>query len=211
MNRTLAVLVLGTAAAGLARADVPPPPGFKRVAVEHKIATEKEYPGYLFFAISGGDKATPVKLDPKTPAVITAGGGRYRFAALVAVPKDAAKQYETEKEFHAALAKGKVDGLLRAKTSFTAFVEIKDGDPRKTVVEEYQLEKVDAKDGIVLGRPKKEGTPKDPPQEESDEVFPGEPTAAVAPRGQLWVAGLAAFAGIAFAGLWLARRQRGAV
>jgi hypothetical protein len=209
MTRTLSVFTLGLLCAAAARADVAPPPGFKRVTVEHKITTGKDYPGYVFFAVSGGDKATPVKLAPNTPATITAGAGRYRLASLVAVPKDAAKKFESEKEFRAAVAEGKVAGLLRAKTTFAAFADVKAAGAPKTMVKEYKLEKIDPKEGIVLVPVKKAGAPGAPPQEESDEDAPDGPeVTAAAPRGRLWVAGLAAFAGLAFAGLWLARRPR---
>lgn len=200
MSRTLAVLVLGALAVSVARADIPPPKGLKRINLEHKITTDKEYADYAFYSVSGGDKATAVKLDPKTPATITAGGGRYRTATLVAVPKGADKKYDNEKDFLAAVAKGTVEGMLKAKTTFDAITTVKDSDTRTKLVKEYTLDKIDPKDGIVLTG--KKDDVKDKPEEESDAV-------AVAPRGGTWIAGVAASLGLLLAGLWVASRNRG--
>jgi hypothetical protein len=203
MKRLLAAAAL-VAVAGTAAADIPPPKGLRRIPLEHKITTEKEFPDFALYAVSGGDKAEAVKLDPKTPATVTAGGGRYRSAQLVAVPKDAAKKYPSEKEFLAAVAAEKVDGLLKAKNYFSAFTTVKDADTRKTIVVEYKLEKVDPKDGIVLTEVNSEREPKKGESRggEDDEA------AAYAPRGGAWVAGLTAAAGLAFGGVWVARRGR---
>jgi hypothetical protein len=202
VSRKLGVLVLGALAVSVARADIPPPKGLKRISLEHKITTEKEFADYAFFAVSGGDKATAVKLDPKTPATVTAGGGRYRTASLVAVPKGAEKKFDSEKDFLAAVAKGTVEGMLKAKTTFDAFTTVKDSDPRKTIVKEYTLEKIDPKDGIVLTAKKDDA--KDSP-EESDDAG----ATAIAPHGGLWVAGMIASLGVLLAGLWLVTRCRG--
>ncbi len=200
MNRTLAVLVLGALAVSVARADIPPPKGLKRTPLEHKITTEKEYADYAFYAVSGGDKATAVKLDPKTPATVTAGGGRYRTASLVAVPRGAEKKFDNEKDFLAAVAKGTVEGLLKAKTTFDAITTVKDSDARTKIVKEYTLDKIDSKDGIVLTAKKEEG--KDKPEEDSAEPV-------VVSRSGIWIAGLAASLGLLLGGLWLVTRCRG--
>ena len=214
MNRLLTATVLGLLVGSVAWADIPAPKGLKRLPMEHKITTEKEYPDYTFFAVSGGDKATALKLDPKTPATIAAGGGRYRFASLVAVPKDAAKKYDSEKDFLAAVAGGKVDGLLRSKLSFSAFTEVKDSETRKVIVVEYKIEKIDAKEGIVFAGEKKDsGRPVPPglPPNDSPEDSDGTTDAAVTaytPRGGLWIAGLAASLALVLTGLWMVRRNR---
>lgn len=201
MSRTLAVLVLGALAVSFARADIPPPKGLKRVNLEHKITTDKEFGDYVLYTVSGGDKVTAMKLDPKTPATITAGGGRYRTATLVAVPKGADKKYDNEKDFLAAVAKGTVEGMLKAKTTFDAITTVKDTDTRTKIVNEYTLDKIDPKDGIVLTA-KKEG--KEGPEEASD----GSDAVVASPRGGTWIAGLAASLGLLLAGLWLATRNR---
>ena len=190
MHRILALAVLAFGIVGVARADIAPPKGIKRIPVEGKIIVEKAFDDYAFFAISGGDKATALKLDPKTPATIKAGGGRYRVASLVAVPKDAAKKFDSEKEFLAAVAKGKVDGLVKSKVNFFATTDVKETDTRKTAVEEYKLVKVDGKE-IVLEAVK--------------------PAGKGGPKSSLVIPGMMAFAGIALAGLWLVRRQKLAV
>src|SRR5207253_9928058 len=102
MKRLLGVLAVGFLVAGVARADIPPPKGFKRVALDNKITTDKEYADLAFFLVSGGNKVEAVKLDPKTPLVIEGAGrgGRFRFVQVVAVPKDAAKKYDSEQVVH---------------------------------------------------------------------------------------------------------------
>jgi hypothetical protein len=200
----LGAAIVGLMAVGGAQADVAPPKGLKRIPLEYKITTDTAYADYAFFAISGGDKAEAVKLDPKTPATVKAGGGRYRIASLVAVPKDAAKGFPSEKDFLAAVAKEKVDGLVKSKTVFDAFTTVKDTDTRKTIVETYKVEKIDAKDGIVL---KKVGEPRGEKKDGKEEESP----AAALPEGAAfpWMAaGLAGAGVIGFAGLWLARRTR---
>src|SRR4051812_29248211 len=109
MSRILSALALGLIVTPAARADLPPPKGTKLIPVENKITTAKDYPEYAFYTVSLLQKeATPVKLDSNTPLVFTPV---YRSASLVAVPKNAGKSYGSEKDFLAALAKGKVDGM----------------------------------------------------------------------------------------------------
>lgn len=214
MNRLLAAMVLGLFLVGVVRADIPPPKGLKRVTVDHKIVTDKEYPDYVFFTLIGGGKTggtlTAVKLDPKTPVVITGAGrgGIGRLGSFIGVPKDAATKYDTEKDFHAAIKEGKVEGLVKAKKNFDAFTVVKDTDTRKLIVMEYSLDKIDAKDGIVLTAKTEETPKKDPPPEESDIPTDDGIATAYTPRGGVWVAGLAGSAALVFGGLWVVRRNR---
>ncbi|MCE9564698.1 MAG: hypothetical protein K8U57_21910 [Planctomycetes bacterium] len=215
---TMVVALLG---ASVALADIGPPPGFKRVPLEHKVTTEKDYPDYLFYSITGvGTPAVEVKLDSKTPATLTAaGGGPGRAARLVAVPKEASKKFDNEKEYLAAVGKGKVEGMIRAKTTFWAFNEVKEADAPKVIVKEYKIEKIDPKEGIVYTSDKDaKDAPKlplPPPRpgvkpipdgcDESDE----EPTPiAYTPKGGTWIAGLAGACAFVFGGLWIVRRGR---
>ncbi len=191
MLRSLFAVTLLMLLGSMAQADIGPPKGFKRLPLEHKITTEKDYPEFSFFAVSG-DKATPVKLDAKTPATIVAGGGRYRSATLVAVPKDAAKKFGSEKEFLEAVVAGKVDGQVKSKQTFLAFTEVKDSDPRKLGVMSYTLEKIDLKDGIVLVGAKVEGKPE-------------EEQSLNAPASRSVALGLALSALIGFTGLVITR------
>jgi hypothetical protein len=205
MTRLVGVLALGFLVAGTVRADVAPPKGLKRVVLDNKITTEKDFSDLAFFLVSGGDKVEPVKFDPKTPLVIEGAGrgGRFRFVQIVAVPKDAAKNYDGEKAFHTAIAAGKVQGQVKSKGGFSTLTTIKDTDARKAVVEEYKLEKIDPKDGLVFVSAKAGPTsapPKGGGKEEEEET-------AYAPKNGVWVAGLAAALSMVFAGLWLARRR----
>jgi hypothetical protein len=221
MNRLLAFGVL-LVVAGVASADVAPPKGLKRVTLDNKITTDKEYPDYEFFTVigrggvgkggfgkaKGGDGVTAVKLDPKTPIEIKGAGrgaGIGRLGYLVAVPKDSGKKYASEGEFHQAIRDGKVEGLVRAKTQLDALTTIKDTDTRTTVTREYKLEKIDPKEGIVLTAVKPDGDKATPPKgEEGEEGL----AAGYAPQGGGWVAGVAATGAVVLFGLWFARRGR---
>lgn len=197
--RTTLVVALFALAVATARADVPPPPGLKRVSVDHKIETTKEFADFAFYTITGFEKVTEVKLDPKKPHTIEGKGrgGPFQFCTLVAVPKDAAKAYPTEKEFHVALSKDKVPGQIKAKEDFSSLTTLKSTDARASVTVTHKLEKVTAKDGFVFAAQEKKGAK---PEVEEE---------AARPRGGLWVAGLAATAGLVLGGLWLAGRSRG--
>lgn len=205
MRRSFAVrlaIVFALASAGVARADVifPPPAGKKFVAVEHKFVTDKDYPEFAFFTIIG-DKATPVEFTTKKPVVIAAKDipRRAERVALVAVPKDAAKDFKSEDAFLKAVAKEKVAGLVATKGNFWPQATVSEKVAEDSIVSEHKVEKIDAKDGIVVPAPKKECG-----ETGADDAEP----AAVAPvGGRLWVAGLAGFAAFASAGLWLTRRR----
>lgn len=208
MSQRLAALILAVCVVGIARADVPPPPGFVRVVTDHKIVTAKDYPDYKFFTVmqgpgkTGADGIAEVKLNTKTPVVI-AGKGRRPFnpITLVAVPGDAAKNYKDETQFFEAIRAGKVDGLLRANASFSPVTTVKGGDPGKTMVVEHTLEKIDAKGGLELVR-KKDGAVGGSEEPESAGA------AASTPRGGVWIAGIAAAMALTFGGLWLTGRGR---
>jgi hypothetical protein len=166
--------------------------------VDHKIETTKEFADFAFYTVIGFEKVTEVKLDPKKPYTIEGKGrgGAFQFCTFVAVPKDAAKGYATEKEFHAALAKDKVPGQLKSKENFSSLTVIKSTDTRTSVTVTHKLEKVTAKDGIVFAQEEKKG-------EKNEEEL------SASPRGGVWVAGLALAAGLVLGGLWLTGRSRG--
>ena len=222
MKRAFALLALGFFVATVS-ADVPPPKGSKRVTLDWKITTETEFPDYTFYtAVGGGGKGgkagegvTMVKLDPKTPVELKGAGrgaGIGRQGSLYAVPKGAEEKFGSEKEFFTALRMGKVEGALRAKVNLDASTVIKDTDPRTTVVWEYKVEKVD-KDGITgkmitedkKDADKKETEKKDPAKKDSPDEE--DATVASAPKGGVWIAGLAATLALVFAGVWLAGRR----
>jgi hypothetical protein len=217
MYRTVLALGIGLLAVNAGRADVRPPAGFKSVPLDHKITTEKEYPDYLFFTVTGGKgpkaKLAAVPFDPKTPIVL-AGAGRAgigRQGAVVAVPKDAAKNYDTEEKFHLAIKNRTVGGMIQTKFNLDSRTTVKDTDARTAVVEEFAVEKIDPKGGIVLTRKKSESTPekkdgekKDAP--DGDDVPTGASTSL--PRGGGMMAGLSATLALVLGGLWVVGRGR---
>ena len=152
-------------------ADIRPPipKGFKEVPFKYRIVTAHEFPDYSFYTIELARvqakttrTAAHVKLDPKNPVTLSPGGGATVSTAyeLFAIPKDAEKKYATEKELHKAIIDWTVPGQVKAKMTFASSgsTHIKDSDPRKEVVEEHKIEKIDpkldAKEGIVLTSPK---------------------------------------------------------
>lgn len=205
--------LLATAAALLvastALADIGPPPGFTRVPVEYKITTDKEFADYSFYTVNLlGDPAKELKIDPKSPGVIkpSAAGAR-SGERLVAVPKDAAKNFATEKDFLASVAKDKVPGAAWAKDTFYGRKEVKEAGAPKVIVVEHKIEKIDAKAGIVFSKEKADPrVPPPPPGCDTDDEVAA-PSAYV-PKSGTWVAGLAGTLAVVFGGLWVVRRGR---
>jgi hypothetical protein len=204
MYRALLALSLSLLVASATQADVRPPNGFKRVVVDHKITTEKEIPDYTFYTVlyggKGGPRVTEVKFDPKTPIEIPGakltGIGRQGWVA--AVPRDAAKKYDTEKAFIEAMQKSKVDGLVKTRNLDSA-----------DTVKEHAFEKMDGSSIVLVtkkdpGAPeKKDGDKKDSPNEDD---APG--VTPYTPRGGLVMAGLATALAVMLGGAWLAGRAR---
>ncbi len=215
MRRAVFAFALGLLTVAAARADipVPPPPGKKFVRVDHTVLTDKAYPDHEFYLLIGGN---PKKVDfgPGTPVKIegTRRNGPFGAAKLVAVPKGAATKFADEKEFAAALKTGKVEGQAATKHPFPNSAAVDAKDDRKLLTEALIIDKIDAKEGIVLKTvppPAGSGPPtknvKDAPADESELT---DEATAYAPRGGAVVAGLAAALALAFAGLWLVRRSR---
>ncbi|MFO0825279.1 MAG: hypothetical protein U0792_19520 [Gemmataceae bacterium] len=217
MRRLLAiVLVLTLASTAMADLLPPTPKGFKRVPASHQIVTEKEFPEYSLFVVkvafsAPGQKtertAVPAKLDTKTPLVLhTQSGASFTTSyELVVVPKDAAKEFANEKYFLKAIADGKVNGQLTAKTKIGggSSTLIPEKDARKEAVTKHKLEKID-KDGIGLTT-EKSNDPVPPPgcedAEDADSV-------TAAPKNGSFLAGLGFTGALLLTGLWLAGRNR---
>jgi hypothetical protein len=210
MFRFVSALVLAVLVSATGLADVGPPRPARKVIVDYKITTEKDLPEYTFFTITTANKVskvTEVKLDSRTPVLI-AGAGRVGNATFLALPRDASKAYAGEKEFHAAILSGKVEGEIKAKVNLTPVAALRSNDPRTSLVIEYTVTKIDSKDGIVLAV-KLDGVPTIPPKgrEESDDPD-GEEASASPPSRNVWVAGLAGSFAIVLGGLWLLGRSR---
>ncbi len=152
MNRLLAVLVVGLGA-GVAVADIAPPPSFKRVSVDYRITTDTAFPDHSFFALNPHNTATPIEFSPNSPLVVDRGHPLAEYV-LVAVPKDARRKYGSDKEFVAALIEDKVPGVLRAKEQFTTRGTAKHTFRGDRVTVEYKVEKLDPSAGLVLARVK---------------------------------------------------------
>jgi hypothetical protein len=214
MNRFLAAVVVGLFVPAAGRADLLPP-GTKNIPIEYKIETDKEYLDWVFFVVRGSGGVQKVTLDPKTPVVIPGSGGvgngpvpqpgekqriiPYRASALAAIPKDAVKKYATEKDLHAAVEDGKVEGMVRVKDYFSDHENAKATDPRKSITRRYKVTKIDAKGGVMLEPIKAD----DQPGKEEEEA-----ASAARPTYTLVAAGLAVAGAIGFAGLWLVGRSR---
>jgi hypothetical protein len=108
-----------------------------------------------------------------------------RLAELVAVPKDAAKRYASVKDFQAAIAAGKVEGMVKGNARFSPETTLKDTDPRRSVMEEHKLEKLDAKEGLVIKPIQKKPGPSEEPAAEEAETG----GTVYTPRGGVLIAG----------------------
>ena len=209
----LTAFLVALAAVCVARADlaVPPPPGKKFVTVDHVVTTDKTYPEYEFYLVTGfyGD-AKKVEFGPDAPVKIegTRRKGPYGLVTFAAVPKGAGEKYASEKEFGTAIRKGTVPGAAVAKHTFPSSATVDAKDTRTTLTETLAVEKIDAKSGIVLKAVKSATSPAptkgagNAPERSEDEVVAGD-----SPRGGGVIAGLALTLALAFAGLWLARRR----
>ncbi|MFO0824055.1 MAG: hypothetical protein U0792_13240 [Gemmataceae bacterium] len=213
MKKLLGVCLLAILTGGLSKADIGVPPGTRFIPTDHKIETPQDYPDYNFFVITG-EKVTAVKLGAKTPLTVTSGTmhPKLKTAALVAVPKDAQKQFKSQVEFNKALVMQKVPGGVTANTVFSGATAVKGKDNRRTIVERWTVEKVNDKDGIILTpmmAPEKDKKCDGDADEAGDEATAGElPPTAYSPRGSGVIAGLAATVAGTLAGLWLAGRRR---
>jgi hypothetical protein len=220
VNRFLTTCVALLFAAVIARADLLPP-GTKNIPVNHRIDTDQEYPDWVFFIVHGSGGVKKVELTVKKPITIFGSGGvgngpaprpgekprtiPYRANALVAVPKDALKDYKNDKDLHAAVEDGKVPGMHAINGHFSDHENAKATDGRKSIEHRYRLTKLDAKSGATLEPIK--------PEEKS----PGTPGSSLATEGVIpdsqsmfsWIAGgLVVAALVGFAGVFLIGRSR---
>jgi hypothetical protein len=211
MKQIAAVVLVGLFGAGLVRADSLLP-GTRNLPIDYRIETDKDYPDLVFFTIRGSGSVTSVQFDQKTPLTIPGSNAEgkgpvlppgeklnrpYRSTSLVAVPKEAAGSYPTEKAFHAALDAGTVPGLAKSQPLYD-HRNVPTGDPRKSIVRVFRVEKIDPKEGIVLTELKNaEGSEGEGGRE-----------ATTGPGVQLWMVGLAGSLAVVLAGVWLVRRRR---
>lgn len=213
MNKFLTALVAGLLVAGAALADIAPPPppkGKKYVGVSNEVVLGKDVSGYVFVTQvstfpARGQTFAKAELTA-TKAVAMPAAARRTFVELLAVPQDAAKEFKTDAELFDALKADKVKGVHRLAFGDSATVD--DAVKEKTVKWTHTITAINPKDGIkeeVKGEgyepPAKKGGA--PDKEEEDDA-----PVTRAPRGGVWVAGLAAFAGVLLGGLWVAGRTR---
>jgi hypothetical protein len=206
MNRELLALAAVVVFTAVAVANAGPP-RTKVMPVEHKITTEKEYPDHNFYLVD--EKVVAVKLDPKNPIELKPKANEKYAYTLVAIPKDVAKAFKTEDELHQALLKEhKIDGRAQTKirfgSSFNAFAT----DKRDKTVQEHKVEKINAKEGIVLTTKTVEAKMDEPKKDAPKKDSPDDEPLASAPRSAMLVSGLAAALGVTFGGLWLVGRNR---
>jgi hypothetical protein len=187
-------------AAGVARADVAPPPDEKRVPIDYVFSTETEFKDYVFFAVIGGeaDWSKRLEIKPGKPAKLPGAdrGGRARLGWLIAVPAAAEKDFKTADEFKAAAVAKKIPGIVQADVGLDSLGVLSEKDARTVIDRKYRIDRIDEKKGIVLIN----AEPKGP---SADSKKPG---------GLSWgeiLAGSFAALGLAGLGIWLVRRGRG--
>lgn len=199
MVRSSLAFVIGlfTVASAAANGLPPPVPGKRYVPAEHVITTEKAYPEFDFYLVTGGSPKL-VTFGPKDSVRI--GPQRQRgFGSriqLVAVLKGAAEKYEQPAAFAEALSKGTVPGYAATKERFESptLIDAMDTNSKSTTVT-HVVERIDVKAGIVF-----RAVPEPPGPRKSAPEPPG-------PRGGGVVAGLAVALAMGFAGLRLTRRR----
>jgi hypothetical protein len=190
-------------ATGVAAANAPPSPG-RLIPVEHTVTTDKEYPDYDFYLIDPGNKkVVAVKFGPKNPIELKAKPGESYSYRLAGVPKGEEKNYANEEDFHSTLGKEGGAHQSYARRYFESSVSAALTDKRDRIVREHKVEKIDAKESIIVLTTKDVESKKDAPE---DDDAPG--VSAYAPRDGTLVAGVAASLAVMLGGLWLAGRVR---
>jgi hypothetical protein len=224
-RRALSLLLLLTLA-GAARADIPPPPGMKRLPVTRTIQCDKMPDGYAFYTawwdsgITIGPRGRPIPPDEKKGepapephwviglARFEPGVPRSFQGTLYAVPVDAVPK-RVDEQFAESLSKGNVPGAFRYPYGSLSN-EVPVADPRKEIIIRDVIERIDPENGFVVKRTT--NAPDEPARTATtrDEDGTDSPTATRdwLQSPMVWVAGLATVLGIALAGLWLARRNK---
>lgn len=207
MPRLLSALVL-LAVAGIAAADIAPPPppkGQKYVDVSSEVLLGKDVnvSGWVFVVQEWKGPGRPVSTVSKVElsekkAVAVSGGGRRTSATLFAVPEAVAKEYKTDKELFAAVEGGKLKGVQ--KLAFEGSATVTDKVKGDTVTWTHTITGVDDK-GIkskVSGDGKSDAPDK-----------PGEkPAKPVGFEPGVLIGGMAAALAVCLGGLWLVRRRK---
>ncbi|MEQ1604459.1 MAG: hypothetical protein ABL999_06275 [Pyrinomonadaceae bacterium] len=136
--------------AGVAVADIPPDPGYKRVSLNLIIQPQEDFSDYRFF-VKTGAALNEVKLKKGEQFVVKSqgGGAFYRSGILLAVPTTSlAKLSETANgselsEMQKAIYDGKVPGSIELlKHTFIRDVPVKDAAGMKDPV--FKIEKSEA-------------------------------------------------------------------
>lgn len=215
MHRAFLALGLSLLIASAARGDArppPPPKGQKYVNVSSEVVLGKDVSGYVFvtqtFTSNGGGRPSSkfAKLELTADKAVALPTGARTSVTLFAVPEDAAKEFKTDAELVEAVRTNKVKGVHNVMCRGTATVSdaVKGNEVKWT----YTVTAVNPKDGIQT---KVEGEGYEPPAakkggDQHDEDAPG--VTAYTPRSGLWVAGVAACAGVKLGGFWLVGRSR---
>jgi hypothetical protein len=199
MNR-IHLALLATLTAGVAHADVAPPPGKKRVSIDYVFSTETDFKNYMFFAVIGGeaDWSKRLEIKPGKPAKLPGAdrGGRARLGWLIAVPATAEKDFTSADEFKAAAVAKKIPGTVQADVGLDSLGILAERDKRTVIDRKYRIDRIDEKKGIVLI----DAEPKGPTEEPKRPGGLG--------RAEI-LAGCCAALGLAGLGVWLVRRGRG--
>lgn len=131
----------------LAKADVPPDPGFQRVSINLVTETAEDLADYRFFLDFYGDlREVEINSKGRTEIEPMGGGARYRSGTLLAVPKknlkDLPESPSTEqlKTLSESIKAGKIAGVAElARHGFTR--DIPKGE--KPAAIRYELKLVD--------------------------------------------------------------------
>lgn len=192
-----------------------PPVRTPGVPVDHVFTIDKDYPDYVFFKVVN-DRALQVEFTAKVPVSFRAAKlpATVNRLEIAAVPKEAKKKYKNEYELLAAVVAGKIPGQVNTKGQFPQVTVLDPKDTRQSVTLKHPIENIDPKDGFVFAPEKPKGRcdadaadDADPDTSAADDTDFTVAAVTPAPAGRLWVAGLAAFAAFASAGMWLTRRR----
>jgi hypothetical protein len=199
MTRSVLALGLLLATAGVALADIAPPPppkGFQYISVTNQLVISKEVSGYTFVQHVTNYRPAPQhtfsKLEVKgDKGLAIPPGGRRVAVALIAVPTEVAKEFKTDQDLFDALEQRKVKGAHAL--TFTGTATVPDSIKGESVKWTTTVTAIDEK-GIqskVEGEGYGQGPKEKRPQASAGPVAAGVLAALALALGGAWFVGRA--------------------
>src|ERR1041385_1450918 len=119
IQRIFVLLCLSLVFAFVAKADIPPNPGFKRIYTDLVVTAQDDFPAYrFFFQTMRGLEEISVKKGESSTITFKGGGAAGSGGTFIAIPKASLKQYSEKlspadsDELRSAIADKKIVGAV---------------------------------------------------------------------------------------------------